>query len=79
MIEATAGLELLMEPELSVVLFRKLGWSPEQYQTWSDELLASGLAFVVPTVYNGETVLRFCFVNPLTTSDDVQLILDELA
>ncbi|CAB4835015.1 unannotated protein [freshwater metagenome] len=79
MIEATAGLELLMEPELSVVLFRKVGWTPEQYQTWSDELLASGLAFVVPTVYNGETVLRFCFVNPLTTSDDVQLILDELA
>jgi glutamate/tyrosine decarboxylase-like PLP-dependent enzyme len=79
MIQATPGLELIMEPELSVVLFRRLGWSPEQYQQWSDDLLASGLAFVVPTVYNGETVLRFCFVNPLTTSDDVQLILDALA
>ncbi|MDO8364954.1 MAG: pyridoxal-dependent decarboxylase [Actinomycetota bacterium] len=79
MIEATPCLQLVMEPELSVVLFRRLGWTPEQYQAWSDDVLARGLALVVPTVYNGETVLRFCFVNPLTTSDDVQLILDALA
>jgi glutamate/tyrosine decarboxylase-like PLP-dependent enzyme len=79
MIEATPGLQLIMEPELSVVLFRKVGWTAERYQQWSDDLLAAGTAFVVPTVYNGESVLRFCFVNPLTTSDDVQIILDALA
>ena len=28
--------ELVMEPELSIVLFRRLGWSPAQYQAWSD-------------------------------------------
>lgn len=78
MIEATPGLELLMEPQLSVVLFRKRGWTAEQYQAWSDDLLARQIALVVPTVYDGESVLRLCFVNPLTTTDDIQLILTEL-
>lgn len=78
MIRATPGLELVMEPELSVVLFRKHGWTQPQYQAWSDDLLSRGLALVVPTVYDGEAVLRFCFVNPLTTTDDVQMVLDAL-
>lgn len=78
-IDATPYLELVMEPELSVVLFRRLGWNPDEYQAWSDRILADGLALVVPTVHQGETVFRLCFVNPLTTSDDVQMILDALA
>ena len=31
-------------------------------------MLADGLTFVVPTAWAGETVLRICIVNPLTTS-----------
>jgi L-2,4-diaminobutyrate decarboxylase len=50
-------LELIMEPELSVVLFRRIGWDAAQYQAWSDRLLADGEAFVVPTSWAGETVL----------------------
>ena len=72
-------LELILEPELSVVLFRRTGWSAAQYQAWSDAMLATGDAFVVPTAWAGETVLRLCIVNPRTTIDDVQLILDSLA
>ena len=71
-------LELIMEPELSVVLFRRRGWTPAQYQQWSEEMLAAGTAFVVPTAWAGETVLRICVVNPRTTVDDVRLILDSL-
>jgi glutamate/tyrosine decarboxylase-like PLP-dependent enzyme len=78
-VEAVPSLELVLEPELSVVLFRRLGWGPDDYQRWSDEALASGLALVVPTVHEGETVLRFCFVNPTTTLDDVDAILASLA
>lgn len=37
--------------------------------------MREGLAFVVPTRHRGETVLRFCFINPLTTPADVDLIL----
>jgi hypothetical protein len=32
----------------------------------------------VPTTWRGETCLRFCFVNPRTTIDDVALILATL-
>jgi glutamate/tyrosine decarboxylase-like PLP-dependent enzyme len=78
MIRRSEHLELVLEPELSVVLFRRHGWTPEQYQAWSDRLLADGTAFVVPTVHDGESVLRFCFVNPVTTDDDVAEILASL-
>ena len=78
LIRETPNLELLMEPELSIVLFRRVGWSPAEYQAWSDALLVAGTAFVVPTAWAGETVLRLCIVNPRTTIDDVQLILDSL-
>ncbi len=75
MIERNPTLELIMEPELSVVLFRRLGWSADDYQAWSDKALADGLALVVPTVHEGETMFRFCFVNPTTTTGDIEEIL----
>jgi hypothetical protein len=67
-----------MEPELSVVLFRRLGWSPEQYQAWSDRALDEGLGLLVPTIYDGETMYRLCFVNPTTTVDDIDALLDAM-
>jgi len=70
--------ELLMEPDLSVLLFRRVGWTPAQYQAWSEATLLAGDAFVVPTAWNGETVLRFCFVNPLTTVAQAGEIIDSL-
>jgi glutamate/tyrosine decarboxylase-like PLP-dependent enzyme len=77
-IDAAEHLELLFEPELSVVMFRRSGWSPDDYRRWSDRVLHDGLAFAVPTTWAGETVLRFCFVNPRTSVDDVQRIIDSL-
>jgi len=70
--------ELVVEPGLSIVVFRRLGWSRDDYYAWSDTALDEGLALVVPTSWRGETVLRFCFVNPRTTVDDVRLILASL-
>ena len=78
LIDAADYVELLVEPDLSIVLFRRTGWSPADYQAWSDQQLRDGTAFVVPTTWNGETVLRFCFVNPLTTVELVASILDSL-
>jgi glutamate/tyrosine decarboxylase-like PLP-dependent enzyme len=78
LIDDLPHVELLVEPELSVVLFRRVGWAPDRYRQWSDAALARQEAFVVPTTWEGETVLRFCFVNPLTTIDDVGDILDSL-
>lgn len=79
LVDDAPHLELIMEPELSVVLFRRTGWTPEQYQAWSDRLLADGVAFVVPTSWAGETVLRICIVNPRTTVADINLLIDSLA
>jgi glutamate/tyrosine decarboxylase-like PLP-dependent enzyme len=79
LIDGTAHLELIMEPELSVVLFRRVGWSAGQYQAWSDAWLAAGTGFVVPTSWAGETVLRICVVNPRTSLDDIRLLVDSLA
>jgi L-2,4-diaminobutyrate decarboxylase len=71
--------ELLREPDLSVVVFRRIGWTPQQYQVWSDRLLAANFAFVVPTTHDGETVTRFAVVNPRTTKSDINSILDTMA
>ena len=78
LIEQCPVTELLMEPELSVVLFRRTGWAAVDYQTWSDAELAAGRSFVVPTRWQDETVLRFCIVNPRTTLDDIGAILATL-
>ena len=79
LIDTADYLELIMEPELSILLFRRTGWNAGDYQSWSDRLLDEGTAFVTPTSWNGEVVLRLCIVNPLTSVDDIRLIVDSLA
>jgi L-2,4-diaminobutyrate decarboxylase len=69
-------LELLVEPELSVVLFRRTGWTGDDYESWWRRLLHDQVAFVQPTSWNGEKVGRLCFVNPRTTMDHVRAVLD---
>ncbi|MEX0991519.1 MAG: pyridoxal-dependent decarboxylase [Actinomycetota bacterium] len=72
------GLELLEEPEISVVLFKRDGWGEDRYLTWCDELLDTHTAFALPTTWHGEKVMRFCFVNPVTTIEDVRVVLDTM-
>lgn len=71
-------LELVVEPQLSVVAFRRLGWSSRDYHAWSAELLESGVAFVVPTTHSREVVLRLAVVNPRSSEDDIDVVLDSL-
>jgi glutamate/tyrosine decarboxylase-like PLP-dependent enzyme len=78
-IERRPELELVMEPELSVVLFRRRGWEAEDLEAWWRRLLAEQIGFVQPTAWEGEKVIRLCFVNPRTTIDHVRAILDTLA
>jgi glutamate/tyrosine decarboxylase-like PLP-dependent enzyme len=78
LIRASDHLELVLEPELSVVVFRRVGWSAERYHAWSDAQLAAQQSFVVPTSWHGETVLRYCVVNPLTTVDDLADLFESL-
>jgi len=78
-IAEAALLELVIEPAFTVLLVRRLGWSAEDYAAWCEDALARGVAMLMPTKYAGETVLRFCFVNPQTTQEDVDLVLADLA
>jgi L-2,4-diaminobutyrate decarboxylase len=72
-------LELVAEPQLSIVAFRRRGWPDERYDAWSSELLASGTAFVVPTRHEGAAAVRLAVVNPRSTEEDVDIVLDSLA
>jgi aromatic-L-amino-acid decarboxylase len=74
-IAATPNLELVREPELSIVLFRRIGWGSADYQRWSDDLLSEQTAFVTPSSWHGETVARLAFLHPGTTLDLVDQIL----
>jgi aromatic-L-amino-acid decarboxylase len=71
-------LELIREPQLGVVLFRRRGWTPAQYSGWADRLLHDQVAFIPPTAWEGETVARFAFLHPHTSMDLVREILDRM-
>lgn len=71
--------ELLVEPELSVLLFRRVGWEAADYRAWSSRLLAEGYAFVTPTVHDGQPCTRMAIVNPRTTVSDITGILATMA
>ncbi|GLB53174.1 glutamate decarboxylase [Neptunitalea chrysea] len=79
MIRSNSELELVREPSLSCVLFRKIGWTPEDYKEWTYENQRDGFALVTPTKWKTgetyETVSRFCFINPDTTEEDIAAIL----
>ena len=77
-IDSMDELELLREPDLSIVIFRRVGWSDAEYHAWSDELLASGVGFVMPSRWQGETILRFAILHPGTTEAMIDEILDTL-
>ena len=72
------NLELLREPDLSIVAFTRKGWSKDQYQQWSNQLLEDQIGFVTPSSHDGEPLLRFAIVNPWTTIADIKAILATL-
>ena len=78
-IEAHPGVELVREPGLSIVLFRRHGWTKPEYDDWSARLLHDQIGFVTPTSWEGETVARFAFLHPETSVDMVDEILDSMA
>lgn len=69
---------LLVEPDLTVLLFERIGWDVEEYARWGSRLLAEQVAFVTPTRHGGRVCTRFAIVNPLTTADDLALIIDSM-
>ena len=79
LIKTTPHLELIREPDLGVVLFRRVGWEPADYNKWAQALHDEEIAFVPPTKWEGETVGRFVFLHPETSMELVKEILDRTA
>jgi glutamate/tyrosine decarboxylase-like PLP-dependent enzyme len=78
LVRAHPNLELVCEPELSIVAFTRKGWSAKDYHNWSDQLLADQVGFIPPSSHNGDAILRFAIVNPWTKISDIEMILDRL-
>jgi L-2,4-diaminobutyrate decarboxylase len=71
-------LDLVCEPELSIVAFTRPGWKMPDYQRWSDKLLADQIGFIPPSSHHGQPILRFAIVNPWTKVSDIEAILATL-
>jgi len=78
LVRAHPNLQLLLEPELSIVAFTRNGWTSADYQKWSDQLLADQVGFIPPSAHKGQPILRFAIVNPWTKISDISMILDSL-
>ena len=72
------NLQLLFEPELSIVAFTRKGWAAPDYQKWSDQLLEEQIGFIPPSSHDGQPILRFAIVNPWTKISDITMILERL-
>ncbi len=71
-------LELVREPELSVVVFERKGWKLADYDSWSEKLLKDEIGFVVPSSHDGKPNTRFAIVNPLTSIELLSKILESM-
>ena len=78
LISAHPRLELLRQPDLSIVAFTRTGWNKDDYQKWSEQLLEDQIGFVTPSSHQGQTILRFAIVNPWTTMADIEAIVATL-
>lgn len=78
LINESEYLEMVRPSSLSIVLFRRRGWSAERYNEWSHELLRRQIAFVTPTKWEGEAVGRIAFLHPNTSEALVREILESM-
>lgn len=73
-IDLHAHAHLVREPDLSVVLFTRSGWTQGDYEAWGRRLLNEQRAFVTHSAWRGEPVGRLVFLHPGTTT----LMVDEV-
>lgn len=77
-IRSAEHLELVLEPDLSIVLFRRIGWSADRMVEWSGEHAEAGTVLIIPTAWRGESVFRICVVSPDTVAEHVLAVLDTM-
>jgi L-2,4-diaminobutyrate decarboxylase len=79
LIRAAPHVRLLVEPDLSVLVFERIGWELADYESWNAELVAGQVGFVTPSRHLGRACARFAIINPQTSTADLALLIDSMA
>ncbi|MCB2116292.1 MAG: aminotransferase class V-fold PLP-dependent enzyme [Rhodobacteraceae bacterium] len=77
-IAGMAGLDLILGPQLTVILFRPRGMDEASMIQWAEGHRRSGALLCLPTRWRGEMVFRLCIVNPSTDPEEVLGVLATL-
>ncbi len=77
-IAARDALDLLLGPQLTVILFRPRAMAEADMVRWAETHRRSGALLCLPTRWRGEMVFRLCIVNPETDPAQVLSVLDSL-
>lgn len=77
-IQGREGFTLVRNPQLSIVVFERDGWTRSDYERWSGQLLDAQSAFVMPSSHAGRPNTRFAILNPRTRFEDLTEILDSM-
>lgn len=77
-IKNNENLELIIEPQLSILVFRPKTMSDDEIDQWSDQNMVSGKILCLPTKWRDQKVLRICVVNPETQAEQVLACLNDL-
>jgi L-2,4-diaminobutyrate decarboxylase len=77
-IEARPGWELAVRPEANIVCFRIPGEGDASQTAARDALVREGSFHLVKTQLRGRTWLRTTLINPLTTEQDLEALMDRL-
>ena len=70
--------EPVHEPDLNILCFRRKGFDDEQTAELRERLIRSGRAWITTTILRGERVLRVTMMNPRTTEEHVDAMLEAL-
>ena len=77
-VDASPRLELLMQPELGVVLFTVADWTLDDYNNWSKRHADEGEYLVIPTTWRGAPCLRIALMHPKTEFSTLDALLMDL-
>lgn len=77
-IDKMPGVQRILGPQLSVILFRPPHMSDTEMDEWAETHRRSGALLCLPTFWRGEKVFRLCIVNPDTRAEEVLNVLKTL-
>lgn len=76
-IRARPDLDLLLDPDLTVLVFRR-GWTSPDFDAWAARFLETGAAFVMPTHVDTPPAARLVTLNPRAILADSELVIGEM-